>query len=151
MTFAICFDWTTLICFSLKPHSSRNCFKSCIFFDFSSNNFSDFSFLSSWKYLLACSSKDSISDSISTIDSGVTGFSIFIFDNDSSIKSIALSGKNLFLMYLSDKVTADSIASSEISRSWCSSYLYFNPCSIFIEFSIVGSSTNTGENLLSKA
>ena len=44
---------------------------------------------------------------------GVFSFNL-TFEPASSIKSIALSGKNLSVMYLTDKSTAASIASSVI-------------------------------------
>ena len=69
----------------------------------------------------------------------------------SSITSIALSGKNLSLIYLLDNFVAATIASSEILRLWCSSYFGFKPLIISIVSSIDGSSIITGWNLLSRA
>ena len=46
---------------------------------------------------------------------GTTKLKILFFAAASSIKSIALSGKNLSEMYLSDKIAAASIAASVIS------------------------------------
>ena len=69
----------------------------------------------------------------------------------SSIKSIALSGKNLSVMYLFDKVAAATNALSDISTPWCTSYLDFNPRKMVIVSDTVGSLTSTFWNLLSSA
>ncbi len=61
----------------------------------------------------------------------------------SSIKSMALSGKNRFVMYLSDSSTAPIIASSLIRTLWCDSYFSLIPLKIEIALSISGSSTLT--------
>ena len=50
----------------------------------------------------------------------------------SSIISIALSGKNLSVIYLFESSVAAIIASSEIFNLWCSSYLDFKPIIISI-------------------
>jgi hypothetical protein len=42
-------------------------------------------------------------------------------EEDSSIRSMALSGRKRSVTYLDDRVTAASRASSEIFRRWCSS------------------------------
>ena len=83
--------------------------------------------------------------------SGIVYVLIFTLEAASSIKSIALSGKYLSLMYLIDKSTAAFIAPSVIFTLWCASYLSLNPSRIFIVSSSVGSPTVTGLNLLSKA
>ena len=70
---------------------------------------------------------------------------------DSSIKSIALSGKNLSPTYRLERRTAASTAASGIWTLWNASYLPFNAFSIFIACSSVGSGTTTGWNLLSRA
>ena len=72
-------------------------------------------------------------------------------DADSSIKSIALSGKNLSVIYLIDKSTAATMASYVIFTLWWDSYFSLNPSSIFIVSSFVGSVIKTGWNLLSNA
>ena len=58
--------------------------------------------------------KDSSFSSISFKLSGTVYVFIFTLDAASSIKSIALSGKNLSVIYLTDILTAASIASSVI-------------------------------------
>ena len=73
------------------------------------------------------------------------------FELASSITSIALSGKNLSLIYLLDILTAATIASSEIINLWCSSYFGFKPLIISIDSSIDGSSIITGWKRLSNA
>ena len=62
-----------------------------------------------------------------------------------------MSGKNLSLMYLTDILTAASIAWSVIFTPWCASYLSLIPFKIVIVSFSVGSFTVTGLNLLSKA
>lgn len=61
----------------------------------------------------------------------------------SSIKSIALSGKNLSVIYLSDNVAAATKALSLIFTPWNTSNLGFNPLRIVIVSKTVGSFTNT--------
>ena len=73
------------------------------------------------------------------------------FEAASSIKSIALSGKNLSLIYLEESSTAAFIASSVILTLWCASYLSLNPFKIWIVSSLLGSGTFIGLNLLSSA
>ena len=85
------------------------------------------------------------------ISSGSIYFFILIFDDASSIKSIALSGKNLSVIYLFERVTADFTASSVIFTLWCASYLSLIPFKISIVSASVGSSTWIGLNLLSNA
>ena len=72
-------------------------------------------------------------------------------DAASSIKSIALSGKNLSFTYLIDNWTAASIASSVIFTLWCASYLSLIPFKIKTVSFSDGSFTVTGLNLLSNA
>ncbi len=69
----------------------------------------------------------------------------------SSIKSIALSGSCLSLIYRLDKLAAATIAGSVISTEWCNSYLSFNPRNIAMVSSTDGWSTRTFWNLLSNA
>ena len=64
---------------------------------------------------------------------------------------MALSGKNLSVIYLSDKVAADTKALSLIVTPWNISNLSFKPRRIVIVSSTVGSLTKTFWNLLSKA
>ena len=93
----------------------------------------------------------SILSSNSLISSGgVFSFSLTL-EPASSIKSIALSGKNLSVIYLTDKSTAAFIAPSVIFTLWWASYLSLSISRILIAFSFVGSSTNTGWNLRSNA
>ncbi len=65
-------------------------------------------------------------------------------DAASSIRSMALSGKNLSVIYLSDILTAAIKASSVILTLWCASYLSLKPLSISIASSLVGSPTTMG-------
>ena len=64
---------------------------------------------------------------------------------------MALSGKYLSFIYLTDKLTAEFIASSVIFTLWCASYLSRIPSNIFMVSSADGSNTVTGLNLLSNA
>ncbi len=73
------------------------------------------------------------------------------FEQASSMTSIALSGRNLSLIYRSDNATAVLRAASSIYTWWCSSYLLFNPCKILRHCPASGSSTVTGWNLRSSA
>ena len=75
----------------------------------------------------------------------------FALDAASSIKSIALSGKNLSVIYRVDIFVAAIIASSVIFTSWCASYLSLKPFKILIVSFSFGSSTVIGWNLLSSA
>ena len=68
---------------------------------------------------------------------------ILSFDDASSIRSIALSGKYLSVIYLSDRSTAAFMASSVILTLWWSSYMDLRPSIIFLESSRLGSSTIT--------
>ena len=134
------------------------------FFHFSSSalilSFSSFS----WSRILAAFSKfwETIASSFSFAISssffsnflklsGLVKLLIFALEHASSIKSIALSGKNLSVIYLSDKTVASSIASSVILTLWCASYLSLSPLRILTVSSTEGSSTITLWNLLSKA
>ena len=76
---------------------------------------------------------------------------IFTLDDASSRISIALSGKNLSDIYLSDICAAYTNELSEIVRLWYSSYLILSPLNISIVSSTVGWLTETGWNLLSRA
>ena len=69
----------------------------------------------------------------------------------SSIKSIALSGRNLSEIYLSAIFTAEAIAWSVKRTPWCTSYLSFSPSNISMASDNFGSSTWTDWNLLSSA
>ena len=69
----------------------------------------------------------------------------------SSIKSIALSGKYLSVIYLFESVAAETNAASEIDTPWWTSNLDFKPLSIVIVSDTVGSFTSTFWNLRSKA
>ena len=80
----------------------------------------------------------------SLISLGVVKEKIFFLDAASSMRSIALSGKNLSATYLSERIAADEIASSVIVTPWCASYFGFNPCKISIVSLTLGSSTKTG-------
>ena len=82
---------------------------------------------------------------------GIDSISVFIILQASSIRSIALSGKNLSEIYLCDKVLAVIIALSLISTPWYTSYLSFKPLKIEMVSSTVGSSTKTCWKRLSKA
>jgi hypothetical protein len=86
--------------------------------------------------------------------SSSTGFEmVFSFTEDkaSSIKSIALSGNFLSLIYLILKSTAETIAPSVIFIQWCVSYFSFIHLRIAKASSRFGSSIKTCANLLSKA
>ena len=85
------------------------------------------------------------------IESGIEYDESLTLEAASSIRSIALSGRNLSLIYLDDIFTAASTASSVIVTLWCSSYLGLRPLSIRTASSSEGSSTLTGWNLLSSA
>ena len=69
---------------------------------------------------------------------------ILILELASSIRSIALSGRYLSVMYLSDNSTAAFIASSVIFTPWWSSYLSLSPLTISLASSRLGSSTWIG-------
>ena len=82
---------------------------------------------------------------------GTDSICTFIVAAASSTKSIALSGKNLSVMYLSDRVAAAIKALSLIVTPWNTSNLDFRPRRIVIVSRTVGSFTNTFWNLLSSA
>ena len=69
----------------------------------------------------------------------------------SSTRSIALSGKNLSVIYLFERVAAATSALSAILTPWKTSYLSLRPRRIVIVSSTVGSFTSTGWNLRSSA
>ena len=63
----------------------------------------------------------------------------------SSTKSIALSGRNLSVIYLLLNMLALTIALSVILTPWCASKRSFKPLNILIVSSTVGSSTKIFE------
>ncbi len=69
----------------------------------------------------------------------------------SSIRSIALSGRNRSEMYLSASVAAATSASSLILTPWCASYRSRSPRRISMLWSTVGSATRIGANRRSSA
>ena len=73
------------------------------------------------------------------------------FEAASSIRSIALSGKNLSVINLLESSVAAIIASSDMNNLWCSSYFGFKPLIIWIVSSIEGCSTRTIWKRLSRA
>ncbi len=75
---------------------------------------------------------------------GIESISILIELAASSTRSIALSGKNLSVIYLSDNFAAATRAESKMRTPWCTSYLSLSPLKIEIVSSTVGSSTFTG-------
>ena len=77
--------------------------------------------------------------SISSSSSGLESISILLRLAASSIKSIALSGKYLSVIYLEDKFTEANKALSLIVIPWKSSYFSLMPRIIDIELSISGS------------
>ena len=93
----------------------------------------------------------SIFNSFCLISGGKVSLEILTLAAASSIKSIALSGIYLSVIYLSAKSTAIYNALSVILTLWCDSYLSLNPNKIFIVSFLVGGSTFTVWNLLSKA
>ena len=88
---------------------------------------------------------------ITSISSGIESISIRRADAASSIKSIALSGKNLSVIYLSESWAAAIKALSRILTPWWTSYFSFKPLKIEIVSSTDGSSTRTGWKRRSKA
>ena len=75
----------------------------------------------------------------------------FIVAHASSTRSIALSGRNLSVIYLFDSVAAATRALSFMFTPWYTSNLCFNPLSIVIVSNTVGSLTCIFWNLLSSA
>ena len=129
--------------FSLSFKSLSSLFKSSnLFLDESSFSLlnADFSISNCLIFLVNSSSSCGI-DSTSTL----------IEAQASSTRSIALSGRNLDVKYLFDKVAAATRALSVIETPWNDSNRFFNPLKIDIVSSTVGSFTKTGWNLLSKA
>ncbi len=79
-----------------------------------------------------------------TNSSGLFSREIRSADAASSIRSIALSGKNLSVIYRLEKFTAETMASSVMRTPWKSSYFSAIPRRIAIASSCVGSCTCTG-------
>ena len=75
---------------------------------------SSVSFLRAWFSISSCK----IFLLTSSISVGMESISVLSIAQASSIKSMALSGKNLSVMYLSDKVAAAITAESEILMPW---------------------------------
>ena len=129
-------------------------------FSFCSFSFSSFilsrkiaAFSKSWTLIVSSFSLSRVTISSSNFFklSGWVYVFILTLDAASSIKSIALSGKNLSFIYLVDSSTADFIASSVIFTLWCASYLSRIPFNISSVSALVGSPTVTGLKRLSKA
>ena len=146
--------WTSEIaCFSLSHFAfipSNFVFSSAFSFFISSKRF-----LENSSFSLE-SAASSISNCIIFLDTssssvGIDSISVLIKLQASSIKSIALSGKNLSEIYLFESVAAEISALSAILTPWNTSYLSFSPLKIVIVSSTDGSSTITGWNLLSSA
>ena len=89
--------------------------------------------------------------STSSSSSGLLSISIRRRDAASSIRSMALSGRNRSVIYLFERTAACIMALSSILTPWCTSYFSFNPRSMEIVFSTEGSGTIIGWNLLSSA
>ena len=81
---------------------------------------------------------------ISSSSAGIESSSVLIIAHASSTRSIALSGRNLSVIYLSDNTAALTNAPSVILTPWNTSYLSLRPLNIDIVSSTVGSSTITG-------
>ena len=75
---------------------------------------------------------------------GMESSSVLIRAHASSTRSMALSGRNLSVIYLCESVAAATSALSVIFTPWNTSYLSFSPRRIEIVSSTVGSSTITG-------
>ena len=88
---------------------------------------------------------------ISSISAGMLSISILNLEVASSIRSMALSGRNRSVIYLWESVAAATRAESFILTPWCTSYFSFSPRRMEMVSSTVGSSTMTGWNLLSRA
>ena len=95
--------------------------------------------------------RDSICFSILIIFLGTLSLNMCERAPASSSISIALSGKNLSVIYLSDKWTQASIASLEYFTLWWSSYLSFKPMRISIDSLTEGELIIIFWNLLSSA
>ena len=74
-----------------------------------------------------------------------------MLEQASSMRSMALSGRNLPPIYLEDNFIDATTALSLILIPWCSSYFSFKPLRIEIASSIDGSSTKTDWYLLANA
>ena len=122
---------------SISCLHSFNRFLEALSFSFLSASYST----SSWINLLLRSS----------IIKGAGFISMRSFDPASSIRSTALSGRNLSDIYFSDSVAADIKAESRILSPWCASYLSLIPRRIVIVSSIEGSFTSICCNRLSSA
>ena len=88
---------------------------------------------------------------ISSSSAGIESSSVLIIAHASSTRSIALSGRNLSVIYLSDNTAALTSAPSVILTPWNTSYLSLRPLNIDIVSSTVGSSTITGWKRRSRA
>ena len=132
-----------LLCLSLSHFSlslsSFSIFFNCFFFISPA-----FSYASSLMAASFCASIDAISLSRFLIASGFKYTPSLVLDAASSIRSIALSGRNLSLIYLNDILTAATSAASEIFTPWCFSYAGLIPFNISTVSSSEGSSTLTG-------
>ena len=84
-------------------------------------------------------------------DSGAVEKLMRTLEAASSIRSMALSGKNLSAIKRDDMLAAAAMASSVITSWWCSSYRVLMPWRISTVSSTDGSSTRTGWKRLSKA
>ena len=82
---------------------------------------------------------------------GMLSISVLIIEAASSIRSIALSGRNLSEMYLFDSTAQAIIALSVILTPWWISNFSFIPLNMDMVSSTSGWSTRTGWNLLSRA
>ena len=112
-----------------------------------------FLLISSFSFFRACFSISSLIIFLVKVSSSVGTESIWtlIVAQASSIKSIALSGRNLSVIYLFERVAAATNALSFIETPWWTSNLSFKPRSIVIVSITVGSLTITFWNLLSSA
>ena len=119
---------------------------------FSNSSSLDLDFSSS-SFKRASLSVSSINSLLLTISRSVGRESIsdLIIAPASSIRSMALSGRYLSCIYLSDSLAAATIALSCILIPWWISNLSFRPLRIDMVSSRLGSSTITGWNLLSRA
>eukprot|EP00123_Amoebidium_parasiticum_P013064 comp21743_c0_seq1/m.30787 comp21743_c0_seq1/g.30787 ORF comp21743_c0_seq1/g.30787 comp21743_c0_seq1/m.30787 type:complete len:302 (+) comp21743_c0_seq1:1654-2559(+) len=72
-------------------------------------------------------------------------------DAASSIRSMALSGRNLSVKYRCERVAAATSAPSVTCTPWCTSYFSLSPRRMLIVSSTVGSSTMMAWNLLASA
>ena len=81
---------------------------------------------------------------ISSISDGMESISVLIIAQASSTRSMALSGRNLSEMYLSESTAAAISALSVILTPWNTSYLSLMPLRMDTASSTVGSLTITG-------